>query len=363
MSDAGLAGLQPAFDVFISYAHADKVTADAVCAHLENEGIRCWIAPRDITPGVDWSAAIVEALGRCRLFALVFSSNANESAQIRNEIVQAVNNGLPIVPFRIEETAPTKSLAYFMGGVHWLDALTPPLEAHIATLAATVRTLLEADVNKQRARASAARPPSRDANIASNRLMLSAPLAALILALALIAASAAYWFAGGHAAVNNSRAILVFNPPTDQDIERIRDAASQHAMILPDITYRAPAGELDPEALRFVGVWSSEIGYNGVGRQVMLIVTTLGADRTAEGYVLNGKPTEYSLDQNIGPNTQPFHGRIENGALTFVPLGGKAKFIGKLGPNAENMTLGFTRPDGKQASALLKPIWRLVNGS
>ena len=45
-------------DVFVSYSADDKPTADAVCATLENKGIRCWIAPRDILPGVDWGGAI-----------------------------------------------------------------------------------------------------------------------------------------------------------------------------------------------------------------------------------------------------------------------------------------------------------------
>ena len=151
MSESGATAEKAPFDVFISYANADKTTADAVCATLEASGIRCWIAPRDIMPGADWSGAIVDALGRCRLLVLVFSANANESVQIRNEVVQAVNNGLAIVPFRIEATIPSKSLAYFMGGVHWLDALTPPLEAHIQTLATTVRTLLGAEGDKPRA--------------------------------------------------------------------------------------------------------------------------------------------------------------------------------------------------------------------
>jgi hypothetical protein len=41
-------------DVFISYSSKDKPTADAVCATLEANGIRCWIAPRDVVPGSDW---------------------------------------------------------------------------------------------------------------------------------------------------------------------------------------------------------------------------------------------------------------------------------------------------------------------
>ena len=37
-----------AYDVFISYSSKDKHVADAVCVALEQHGIRCWLAPRDI---------------------------------------------------------------------------------------------------------------------------------------------------------------------------------------------------------------------------------------------------------------------------------------------------------------------------
>ena len=52
-----------AHDVFISYSSKDKAVADAVCAGLEGRGIACWMAPRDIVPGVDWGAAIIDAIG------------------------------------------------------------------------------------------------------------------------------------------------------------------------------------------------------------------------------------------------------------------------------------------------------------
>jgi hypothetical protein len=54
------------FDVFISYPHQDKATADAACATLEAAGVRCWIAPRDVTPGMDWSECIVDAIAGSR---------------------------------------------------------------------------------------------------------------------------------------------------------------------------------------------------------------------------------------------------------------------------------------------------------
>jgi tetratricopeptide (TPR) repeat protein len=131
-----------AHDVFISYSAKDKATADAVCATLEGRGIRCWIAPRDILPGIDWGEAIIEAINASRVMVLVFSSNANDSNQIKREVERAVSKGLPIIPLRIENVAPVRSLEYFIGPVHWLDALTPPLETHLQSLGETVRLLL-----------------------------------------------------------------------------------------------------------------------------------------------------------------------------------------------------------------------------
>ena len=68
-----------AHDVFISYSSTDKAIADSVCATLEGRRIRCWIAPRDITPGVPYGEALIEGLGASRLLVLVFSSHANVS--------------------------------------------------------------------------------------------------------------------------------------------------------------------------------------------------------------------------------------------------------------------------------------------
>jgi hypothetical protein len=131
-----------AFDVFISYASKDKVVADAVCARLESAGIRCWIAPRDIVAGRSYGEAIIEAIHVTKVMVLVFSSNANASGHIPKEVERAVSSGLAILPFRIEDVAPGKSLDYFIGSVHWLDAMSPPMEKHLDNLAATVQKLL-----------------------------------------------------------------------------------------------------------------------------------------------------------------------------------------------------------------------------
>jgi osmotically-inducible protein OsmY len=131
-----------AYDVFISYASNDKPTADAACATLEARGIRCWIAPRDILVGTEWGEAIIDAIHQSQVMVLVFSSRANESPHIKREVDRAVTKGVPIIPVRIEDVVPVKALEYYISSVHWLDAFTPPLEAHLNRLADKVQVLL-----------------------------------------------------------------------------------------------------------------------------------------------------------------------------------------------------------------------------
>jgi hypothetical protein len=151
MLNSGLAAKVPlvSFDAFISYSSKDKTVADAVCARLESAGVRCWIAPRDVLAGTSYGEAIIDAIHAAKVMVLVFSSNANSSGHIPKEVERAVSNGLAILPFRIEDVAPGKSLDYFIGSVHWLDAMTPPLEKHLDDLVMTVNKLLPAKSTKQ----------------------------------------------------------------------------------------------------------------------------------------------------------------------------------------------------------------------
>jgi len=132
-----------AHDVFISYATSDRAVANAVCSQLESiHRVRCWIAPRDITPGASWAESIIDALDTAKIMVLIFSSSANASMQIEREVERAVHKGIHIIPLRIEDATPTKTLEYFISAPHWLDALSTPMEEHIDKLAISVKALL-----------------------------------------------------------------------------------------------------------------------------------------------------------------------------------------------------------------------------
>ena len=112
--------------VFISYSQADRECAFELVGQLEEQGVQCWIAPRDITPSADWASEIMDAISAAQVMILVFSASSNQSPQVRREVERAVHKQLSILPFRIEDVPPSKSLEYFLSTQHWMDAFPPP---------------------------------------------------------------------------------------------------------------------------------------------------------------------------------------------------------------------------------------------
>ena len=129
-------------DVFVSYSQADRECAFQLVAQLESRHIGVWVAPRDISPATDWAEAIIEAISGARLMVLVFSASCNASPQVRREVERAVHREIPILPFRIEDVLPAKSLEYFLSTPHWLDAFPPPREPHLERLGVHIESIL-----------------------------------------------------------------------------------------------------------------------------------------------------------------------------------------------------------------------------
>jgi hypothetical protein len=126
-------------DVFVSYSQPDFACATELVSRLEQEGIDCWIAPRDIAPSADWAAEIIDAISNSRTMVLVFSGSCNDSPQVRREVERAAHKQVSILPFRIENVLPSKSLEYFLSAQHWMDAFPPPREPHYARLCAYLK--------------------------------------------------------------------------------------------------------------------------------------------------------------------------------------------------------------------------------
>jgi hypothetical protein len=180
-----------AHDVFISYSQRDKPTADAACVALEATGLCCWIAPRDVPPGMSWPTAIVGAIGQSRVMVLVFSSHAIASEEVQREVVNAFQDRVVVVPLRIEDVQPSGDMAYYMRTTHWLDAMTPPIEAHLQCLCATVKALVPSQKNDETLPRQELSPPKLDSEStrsffeSRSRAVIGAIILCLVIAVAL----------------------------------------------------------------------------------------------------------------------------------------------------------------------------------
>src|SRR4051794_10457306 len=131
-------------DAFISHSAQDKKIAEMICAALEQEAVRCWVAPRDVRPGKSFPGEITRAIQQCKVMLLIFSRHSNSSEQVLREVQLAVDCRLPIVRLRIEDIPLSDDLRYYLSTPQYLDALTPPLSRHIPAVVTAIKELLDA---------------------------------------------------------------------------------------------------------------------------------------------------------------------------------------------------------------------------
>lgn len=121
-------------DIFVSYSQPDRDCAYELTEHLEAKGFTVWIAPRDVSPAAEWACEIIDAISAAQVMILVFSASSNSSPQVRREVERAVSKDLRILPFRLENVLPSRSLEYFLSSQHWLDGFPSPRESHYERL-------------------------------------------------------------------------------------------------------------------------------------------------------------------------------------------------------------------------------------
>lgn len=109
-------------DIFISYSSKQKSIADGVCHYLEENGFKCWMAPRDIPVGNEYDDLIMEAIMSCNCVVLVFSETASKSRYVKAEINIAFAKGKPILPLRVDETEIEGGFMLKLNQFHWIDA-------------------------------------------------------------------------------------------------------------------------------------------------------------------------------------------------------------------------------------------------
>ena len=129
--------------VFISHSSKDREPALTVCKALENRGVRCWLAARDIDPGENFQASIHRAIRSAKAMVLVFTQNANSSPEINKELALASQYELMVIPVRVEDVIPNDALAYELATRQWIN-LFEDWETQVQRLTARITAIAPA---------------------------------------------------------------------------------------------------------------------------------------------------------------------------------------------------------------------------
>lgn len=108
--------------IFLSHSSKDAAIAGQICEQLEKNGAKCFIAPRDIRPGKEYAEEIINGIDKSAAMVLLMSQNANSSPHVLREVEHAVSSGTPILVYKMEEVALSKSMEYFLMTHQWISA-------------------------------------------------------------------------------------------------------------------------------------------------------------------------------------------------------------------------------------------------
>jgi serine/threonine protein kinase/formylglycine-generating enzyme required for sulfatase activity len=156
-------------DIFLSHASDDSETTQKLCNLLENKGVRCWIAPRDVLPGDNYGEAIIGAIEATPVTVLMLSSRSNSSIYVMHEIERATSKRKKIVPIRLEKVLPDKSLEFYLSTSQWLDLDGNNLDGVAQQLVEVVLSLKE---EKKRAESQSRVAPSSGPSSQSSLLYI-----------------------------------------------------------------------------------------------------------------------------------------------------------------------------------------------
>ena len=130
---------KPCIDIFVSYASHDTTVANAIVETLERIGIRCWIAPRDVTPGSHYADGIMLAISRAKALVLILSASALASKHVGKEVERVSSKGRPIIVLRTDAAPLTPAFEYFLSESQWMDVRVGGVAAITAKLVEAIQ--------------------------------------------------------------------------------------------------------------------------------------------------------------------------------------------------------------------------------
>lgn len=109
-------------DIFLSYSSERSELVTDLAKELENRGVSCWYAPRNITG--DYATSIINAIEKCRAFVVLIDERAAVSPHVLNEIEAAYHRlcrgEIPVIPVKLDDAALPPAANYYLSRMQWV---------------------------------------------------------------------------------------------------------------------------------------------------------------------------------------------------------------------------------------------------
>jgi hypothetical protein len=146
---------------------------------------------------------------------------------------------------------------------------------------------------------------------------------------------------------------------TERDRQRLNEIATRNKFAaMPQFKIERPDNNVPNAYRKYVGIWASEIGFDGgVGRHAMVVVTDVDIDGQVIGYYIRGSPSPKGAYRDPA-SFLPFSTKITNDGLNFVTPGDWTTTISFAANN--RLFVVQTHRDRGKVWITLVPVWRLV---
>lgn len=130
--------------IFISHSSKDYEIAKRFCDVFEENGLGCWIAPRDIPYGAEWAETIVRGIRASSIMLVLITEHSVASKHVIREIHSAVRNAVRVLYVRLDSAPLSDGLAYYLDVLQEIDIdlASDRCDEELLRLTAYVKTCL-----------------------------------------------------------------------------------------------------------------------------------------------------------------------------------------------------------------------------
>jgi hypothetical protein len=140
----------------------------------------------------------------------------------------------------------------------------------------------------------------------------------------------------------------------------VESIAAKKGLPLPIFEIQTPAVEVPANLRQFVGIWISDFGFTGSGRQWMTVVVSVNAEGRAWGYHSRGPAMPNSTQTPA--KTLTFTGLISGGTLVHSTTDSKVALSFTTQRRLQYQEHWNAGPrSGERSTVVLNPIWALVD--